>query len=691
MLLLPGLSYAVDVEIIAVKSVFDKPPLNERINTYGVVLKSSPRALKSTQIKQFKRIRGELLYQLKVRVNGSIYYRLVLGNFSNRRLAQQRLNQVKGVYGDVWISKRLKTEKGLLIDRLKKEKRSAKIDKPVKVVKKDKKIAVPKVVKSTKTKRTNKKKPLSKNSRDPKILLKLARNEFFKHNYDEVISITDRVINIGNQVQQQQALELTGVSLERQRKFPQAVVLYLKFLDMYPESKFKTRIEARLQGLETMALEPNKKLTEKPGSAPWDIRGAFAQYYRDDKIDRSDLGNKSINTAFVTDFDIFARRKTAQNSMVLRFDGSYIDDRLEKEGDSRVSQALVSYTSNESGFRVTGGRQSRTSAGVYGRFDGLVFDWLSANSIDYSLYTGFLVQSSFDDVDSDRPFVGGSISFEFWDGYEMEVYLTQQKIDNLVDRQAIGTEIQKRFERGFVYSVLDYDVFYGDLNNATLITNYRMDDQWIFNISVDYRNSPLLTTANAIQGQLVGSVKELQNLYSNQQIYDLAEDRTSKSQNLLVSANYQIDSIRQLYMSLSSTSIDATEASAGVDANEASDDIHLAGDYSVRGYFFDDDFSTIGLRFSDTTSAETISIRTRSRIPGPGDIRYDPQVHLDFRTNKSSDDSQWILNSSLRMTYKYSKQINFEASLGIEYSNFDLPSLDDQTVYAIFVGYLYQF
>lgn len=691
MLLFPGLSQAVDVEIITVNDVIEKPPLSEAINTYGIILKSFQRAIKTTQIKPFKRIRGELLYQLKVRVNGSIFYRLVLGNFPNRRLAQQRLKQVKGIYADAWIGERSKVEKGLLQDQLKKRNKSSKVDKPAEIVKQDKLNRPSAAVKPITTTRVNKVKPLSKDSLDPKELLKLARDEFFKHNYDEAISITDRVIDIGNQGQQEKALELAGVSRERQQNFPQAIVLYLKFLELYPESKARTRVEARLQGLETMTLDPHEKISEQSSAAHWEMRGALAQYYRDDIIERDDLDNESINTVLVTDFDIFARRKLAQNSLVIRFDGGVVSDQLENESDSRVSRALVSYTNNDSGYQLTGGRQSRTAAGIYDRFDGLVFNRFSADSLDYSLYSGYLVESTLDDVDTDRPFLGGSISFEPWESYEIDVYLTHQEVGDLVDRQVIGTEIQKRFERGFVYGILDYDLFYSDLNNATLVTVYRMDDQWIFNISVDFRNAPLLATVNALQGQAVDSVKELQNSFSDQQIYDLAEDRTSKSQNLFAGVTYRLDSIRQLYMSFSYTAIDETEASGGVDAFEASDDILLTGDYSVRGYFFDDDFTTIGLRLSDTSSAETVSLRARSQIPGSGRFRYDPQIRLDFRNSKNSDDNRVILNPSIRMTYQFNKQSNFEASLGIEYSDFDLPELEDQTVTAIFVGYLYQF
>lgn len=691
-LLFSGPSYAVEVDVLGIQKFIEKPSSIEGIGAYGVILKSYSRPLNANEIKPFKRIRGELLYQLKVRINGVVYYRLVLGNYPNRRLAQNRLKQVKGVYPDAWIGKRLSVEKKLLAGQFKSSQMQAKMPESEKA---NKLVSAPKPDKRQKS--PKKPKPsgparvINLDNLKPDELLKQARHEFFAHNYDRAVSIANRVIKAGSRIQRQQALELAGVSRERQRKFGQAVVIYQQFLKRYPDSKFKTRVEARLQGLETMILVPKGKIKQATEASQWNFRGALSQYYSDHILDSDTIDNESVNNVFVTNVDLLVRRKSEQSALMFRFDGGLINDLLDKEDDSRVNHATVSYASYNSGHQLIAGRQSRTAVGVTGRFDGLVYKQLIDGGLEFSLYTGFAVESSSDDVDTDRPFLGGSLGFEIVEGYDVDVYLNYQNVDELIDRQAIGTEMQLRFEKGFIFGVLDYDVFYDDLNNALLVTNYRWDDQWILNFSVDSRNSPLLTTSNAIQGQSVESVDELRDLFSDQQIYDLAEDRTSKSQNLFLGASYQIDSIRQLYMSLSYTSIDETEASAGVDATEASDYVHLSGDYSVRGYFFDNDYSTIGLGLSGSSSAETVSLRARSRFRGFGGVRYDPQIRLDFKSSQNSDDGQWKLNPSIRLTYQFSKQIDFEASFGIEYSNFDLPELDDQTLYTVFVGYLYRF
>jgi len=76
---------------------------------------------------------------------------------------------------------------------------------------------------------------------------------------------------------------------------------------------------------------------------------------------------------------------------------------------------------------------------------------------------------------------------------------------------------------------------------------------------------------------------------------------------------------------------------------------------------------------------------------GTTGFRYDPRLRLDYRKNKNSKVEQYIIKPTFKMTYKPNRKVSFEGSLGIEYSNFDLPGLNDQILYDLFVGYIYQF
>ena len=196
---------------------------------------------------------------------------------------------------------------------------------------------------------------------------------------------------------------------------------------------------------------------------------------------------------------------------------------------------------------------------------------------------------------------------------------------------------------------------------------------------------------NSIQGQGVASVDELLEAFSDQEIYQLAQDRTSKSHNLIIGSNVELDANRQLYLSASVTRTDATVSSGGVSATPDSDSLYLAADYSIRGYFAEGDFTTLGFRLSQSESSNTFSILSRVRLnPGKG-IRLDPRLNLDYRESIDSDVQQWILRPSIKLSYKPGKKVNLEASIGAEVSDFNLPEMSDDVAYALYLGYRYQF
>jgi hypothetical protein len=595
------------------------------------------------------------------------------------------LSQIKYLYPDAWINIRSKKEIQLLSKYLQKPDKIKKAVLPRTSIPLTKPIGVrtPSLGQGEKS-----------NEEFAEELLKEAHEKFIDQDYSRVLAITTKVREIGSLDQKQAALELTGLVRERQNKLAQAISIYSEFLDLYPDSKMAPKIQNRLQGLKTMRSEPKQRLsqTTMQSGPEWYFSGFLSQYYQNDVLEIDTLDSEEVRNALLTNLNLFARRKSATSSLELRFDGSLINNFLDKSDKGRTSRAMVNYINEESDYQLIAGRQSRTVKGVSGRFDGFVYKGLSSTSFDYSLFTGYPVQSAYDGYDPERQFFGTGIHFQAGTGFGMDFYLVQQDNSGLTDRQAFGTEFQYRSEDGFVYGIVDYDIFYDDLNNVTLIGNYRSSEKLSFNLTMDYKNAPYLTTLNAIQGQSVDSIDELLDIYTEDEIYKLAEDRTSKSSYLLFGASYQLDSDHQIYLSMSMAQTDATQTSGGVEATPDSDDTYLSGDYSIRSFFVDQDFTTFGLRLADSSSAETMSLRGRTLIPGSiRSLRYGPKLHIDYRKSKTTDLNQYILYPSFKITYKPSRTVSLEFNTGVEYSNFDLPDRNDQILYNLYLGYVYQF
>ena len=653
---------AAGYEIIAIENVFSDSPQAMPVHPLAIIITSSrqrfdilPRNTRNT-LKQY------FVYQTKVRVNGTIFYRLALGNFNTTSDAQATLKKLKPSFSNAWIYQRTNTEQQKLAVFLEKLGSAQKVD-------------------------TKKIIPESADN-----LLAKARQAFLDEDYARVIAIADRIVSTGDLEQARAALELAGTASERQGKFTQAETLYETLLDTSPPPEISARVLNRLEGIRTMTIKPKERLANpdrKPDQGDWIWRGALLQYYRNDVIDRSGEDSEEVNQALVTDINLQVQRRTDVDTWSIQIDGGVENDFIDDKTDTRISRANLSYARDN--FRIIGGRQYNTVTGVYGKFDGFTFSDLSRSEYQTSYFLGNRVQSSYDNLETDNPLVGANLDFSPYDWLDVNLYLINQEVSGLTDRQAIGTEFQLRNNVGFIYGIIDYDVFYEDLNNVTFISNYRYDQQWTFNLTLGRMNSPLLSTLNALQGQTAESIDELDDTFSRDEIYQLAENRTSKSENLYFGVSYNIDNNRQLNVDFSVFELDATKSSGGVDAIPSSRDMQLSVDYSVSGFFSAKDYTSIGLRLSDLDSSEVESVRLRSRFPGYGGLIYDPRIRLDHRRSTRTDIDQYILTPSIKLIYRATKKLNFEADLGIEYSDVDLPDFDQQVAYSLYIGYTYFF
>jgi len=681
---------AASYEFVDLESVFSKPLQAIRVEPLAIILASSPQRFGGLSQTQQDALQKEFVYQTSVRVTGKDYYRLAMGNFDSTEKARAALEKLKPVFVDAWIYQRSIPERQQIRKFLEEsgisQENEANINQPAE---------------------TNEMQTDTADS-----LLLSARQAFLNEDYARVIALTEKISaeyrSAGateNLPQIRESLELAGATRERQAELAgsigerrarlnQAVALYETALDTDPPQEVSTRISNRLQGIRTMSVEPRARLPEadKKTVAGWDYRGSLYQYYRDDIIEglteESD-GPESVNRLFVTNVGLQAARRTDADLWVIGFDGNLINDLQDNETDSSVSNASISYSTED--LRVVGGRQNRTLTGVNQRFDGLSYGDTSHSSFQMAYALGYLVQSYYDNVDTDHPFYGVNFSFSPSDTVDVTLFFVEQEISGLTDRQSVGSEIEYRDDVSFIYGVIDYDTFYDDLNNLTLIANYRYSPEWDFNLTATYGYYPTLSTLNALQGQAANSISDLKDRLSDDQIYQLAQDRTSRATNLYFGSTYQIDNDRQIYFDFSVFNLDGNDESDGVLAFDDTDSTQVSLDYSVRGFFSADDYSTVGMRLLTSSTSDAQSVHLRTRLPGYLGLIYDPRVRLENRQGKEGRPDQWIVDTALKLTYQATRKLNFETDFGIEYSDLDLPDLDRQITYRLYAGYTYFF
>ena len=404
---------AAGYEIIAIENVFSDSPQAMPVHPLAIIITSSRQRFDFLPRNTRNALKQYFVYQTKVRVNGTIFYRLALGNFNTTSDAQATLKKLKPSFSNAWTYQRTGAEQKLLEAYLQK-------------------------ISSNQRSEPEKTVPESADNLLPK-----ARQAFLDEDYARVIAISDRVVSTGDLEQARAALELAGTARERQGKFAQAETLYETLLDTSPPPEISARVLSRLEGIRTMSIEPKERLAnpdQKPDQGNWIWRGGLQQYYLNDVIDRSGEDSEEVNQALVTDVNLQAQRRTDADSWSIQIDAGVENDFIDDQTDTRISRANLSYARDN--FRIIGGRQYNTVTGVYGKFDGFTFSDLSRSEYQTSYFFGNRIQSSYDNLETDNPLVGANLDFSPYDWLDVNLYLINQEVSGLTDRQAIGSEFQ---------------------------------------------------------------------------------------------------------------------------------------------------------------------------------------------------------------------------------------------------------
>jgi hypothetical protein len=295
----------------------------------------------------------------------------------------------------------------------------------------------------------------------------------------------------------------------------------------------------------------------------------------------------------------------------------------------RVTTAFLDLGDKLLGLRGRLGRQTTVADGIFGTFDGAALSYHFAPSWSVRGTVGMPVINSGDTVKTDRRFETLAVDFapalSHWD---TSVYVTQQRNDGLRDRQAVGAEVQYARQSASVVSYVDYDTAYKSLNALVLLGTLQLPDRWQITLDLEHRNAPIITTQNALIGQPEISLNQLQQIFSQQQIENLARDRTPVLSTYSASALKQLGERFQAIFDVFYTKLSATPASGGVEAftgtggNEISYQVQMLGSSILRT----NDFNQFVVRYDTTPTYNVIGWQFISRYPLFGAWRAGPRM-----------------------------------------------------------------
>lgn len=653
---------------------------------YVINLSVQPEAVDFSKIPPVPVGENQLLYSTKTDEGEEKQYQLRLGFFRTKLEAEEQLKRVIKLYPDARID---------TADI--EERRQAFFERGIEHVFSDQLMEEPQLVDA-----------------DPRLIemMEMIRRTITAGEYAKAVRLLEALLEEPENIYSKEALELLGLSRERNGQIAHAKGEYRRYLEKYPEGEDAERVWQRLLGLETAPMQPkqpqrkDKEEDEDGSEVAWDIYGSFSQNYRREGTDSSSVedGDSVTRSDVETFIDFNARRKSEDIDMRFKVTGSYILDLLDDGdgNDTSLSDAYFDIEHRDSHSNARFGRQRLRSSGILSRFDGLVLNYQLTPDVTLRASAGLPVERSRDTfLNEHKQFAGISTDIaSIVENWDLSLFLVEQRVDDLVDRRAIGGEVRYFDPNKSLFSLLDYDIFHQQLGIFTLQGNWRFEDETRIYMNLDYRNSPILRTSNALTSQTdpdtslaIESIEELQNFYSDDEIYELARDRTAKTTSLSFGINRPFSKTLQLSGDITMSKTGETPASGGVEATEETDNEFFYTFQVIKNDLLKQgDIGIFSLRYSDANASDTFRVGISSRYPITNSWRINPRFNLSYRKNDDNDDSRKTISPFIRMDYRYRKDMTFELEGGLNwFEEDDGTDVTNSTDHFIYGGYRWDF
>jgi len=636
-------------------------------------------------VHQVDAFRSYVAYTYSTEENGAQWNRLRLGAFATRGEAETVLDQVRTAYPDAWIVRLDRRERDFVYRAW----------------------AAAKAQLTSGAEQPDVTRPI-----DPEadLMIEQARTALAAQDYPQAMQLARQVLGRAESTASPQAQEILGIAREGAGQLAHAKAEYEIFLQRYPDDPAADRVRQRLAvllgGDEVQvgeAEEGEGGRARRPIRS--DVSGSLSVLYQRDEVGtRFDetpiVGNVNPDPVEETRVnlnemlygaDVSVSLGTDRHEALFRFSGLYTDDFRSEDpsDDEAISSLYLDLSDREWNANLRLGRQTRNSGGVFGRFDGAYAGYQATDRMRVNATAGFPVQSSRDlDVMTDRYFGGVSVDYAlFADRLDVTVYALEQRYGDLIDRRAVGFEFRYFDAARSAYGIFDYDIHFNELNLALLNGSYRFEDDSSVNVSFDYRRAPFLTSQNAIIGQIVNGVgiedpNDLSLYYTDDQIYDLARDRTAESRTGFISYTRPLTERLQASLDVIATNVGGTVSTpAYLDGMmveiipeiaaqpSTGTDFYYSAQLIASDFFRQGTIVTTGLRYADLSASTQTTFQVTGRYPVTGNLRLTPRFRIDDREARDGSSSRLSGRTSLKVTWTPMRFTQFELEVGGVYSD----------------------
>ncbi len=545
--------------------------------------------------------------------------------------------------------------------------------------------------------------PLS-NEQDKKLQnwLRSAQRAIIKSDLIQAKALLSQILLFSANPYQQQALELSGLVEEKRGNFKQAIRNYQHYLELYPIGNNAVRVRQRLTSLLSAGQIPKKlKQAKKRKTGQWQQFASIDQYFRYDQSNNGGTSLRVNRRALDTLLYYGSSYRSKDLKVKTRFSGNITYDTANSKNTfNSISNLYGKFDSKKWQLKSIIGRQTRNKGGVFGRIDGAFFSKPMQKNQALTLTIGYPVASTKDNIKNDKSLI--SLGYQ-WDklkkDWQFSSYLINQNNSLITDRRAIGGDFSYNHNNKFVFGMLDYDIIFSRLNLFTLSGNFMVNEKTSYNFSIDQRQTPWLYSSNAyaiVNNNTVNNLSELNRLYGQDALYQIASDRSAKTQTFLFGIDRKINTQIQLNGSITLSKQGATRASYGVNAIPGTGldqfyDLHL----TLNNLWERQDVSLAGLRYSNTDNSNTLSLSLSTRFPVDQHWRLNPRLNIDLRDHKNNTlvKNEWRLFPGFEARYRYSKSVSFDIDSGfsLDQRNLKAGNSEQDQYFYLSAGYRMEF
>jgi tetratricopeptide (TPR) repeat protein len=492
-------------------------------------------------------------------------------------------------------------------------------------------------------------------------LLETARAALAARDYPQAVELLTKLTRQPEYPGRARAQEMLGLARERAGQLAHARAEYQEYLRRYPDGEAAPRVRERLRSLAAAARQALGSTRAGGGGDedPWLLASGASQIYRWEHmtLHAPDVAlDRQSQNALLTHGDFQARFRSERYGMLGRVSASHSWDLLQDgPGDQvRVSSAFVELSDRQLGIAGRLGRQSRNSGGLLGTFDGLHASWNAGRWFSVATAFGFPVESTRETPASNRRFVGLAAEFGPPEGsWDIGTFAVAQQYSGETDRRAVGVEARYFVPGRTLVGMLDYDTAYHALNSAIVMGSLQLPARWTLGFNLDHRQSPVLTTRNALIGQPVRTLDELLGLYSIAEIRQLAEDRTPVTDVYSLSLSRPLGENLQFSIDGLASRTAATPASGGVAGTpEGALDRTLQLQLTGHGLLQPNDLLVLSARHQRSAAQQLESLGLWTRLPLGSAWRLGPRLRVDRRETDSDLGRETLYLPSLRIDYE---------------------------------------